>query len=224
MEDQPTIISEYPQTHVPDKVEPSQEPVTKTEVKIPEGLNEMFKRVFSNIGAEMPPPVQTEKPPKEKEESEVKTGLDLGEIMSLVQSITPLLASILGSRSSAIPERGTGFRGPTFRKSRTSSSEDSSLLVQIIIGKFSFLVTRSGEDKYVVAFRRETIFQKKLLSAKGLYTLIKNFADNGGSTVHFGLIGNDETLENKVIEVVDKKILKKTIRYFLCMIWGSRVR
>ena len=161
-------------------------------------------------------------PAKEKEEAdsrkpaEEKPAFNVTDIMNLVRLYIPMLTSLL-SRDSDIPERGDRCGGPSFRN---RNSKDASLLVQIIIGKFSFIVTRAGEDKYTLAFKKETIFQKKVVSAKGLYKLLKTVTGVLDKNVHFGLLSNGVTLENKIIEPMDisKKVLKTYIRYFLCLI------
>lgn len=182
----------------------------------------LFKKLNS------PSPASDSRPEKDKEEESEKStderpAFNITEIMKLATPLIPILASFLSSRNSDIPERDSdipergGGMGPTFHSRK---SKDTSLLVQIIIGKFSFIVTRTSEDKYTVAFKQETIFHKKVVSAKGLYKLLKTVTRVLNKNVHFGLLSNGSTLETKIIEPMDmsKKTLMSHIRYFLCLI------
>lgn len=231
MESQPTIITtEEPRPTTVEKANPElpQEPATEridsteqeASIRLMPDLARIFEgSIFKNLNSVVPP-CSSEGPPKEKEEAtdskpQEKVSFDLPEIMNLVKPYIPMLAGLLSTRSSDIPARGS--KVPTFHRQK---SKDTSLLVQIIIGKFSFIVTRTGEDKYTVAFKRETIFQKKIVSAKGLYKLLKTLTGVLDKRVHFELLSKGVTLENKVIEPMDisKKALKTHIRYFLCLI------
>lgn len=146
-------------------------------------------------------------------ESRAEDKTSLSDIIKLAMTFAPILAKAFSSSSDG--DR-VGFV-PSFHSRKAKTNK---LVLQIIVEKWTFLVTRSGKNEYKVSYRQDTIFQKKTVSSKGLYTLLKTLTDILAENVHFGLIFNKSTLETRVLEPAEmsKKTLKAHLRYFLCLL------
>lgn len=138
-----------------------------------------------------------------------ETSSGLPDIMELLMKHLPTLMGAFSVSSDRIGRVEPSWR----RKSNT-------LVVQIIIGKLSFVITRDKKDRYKISFKQETIFQTKKMNASELYRFINVLTDVRTENIHFTIIFNDSTLDNRTLESVDfdKKTLKKTLRYFLCLL------
>jgi hypothetical protein len=239
MESQPTIVTmsePAPQTQVPFEgvdlsttmMPPSlaqklEVPPTSDNTKAREetdnsrpsiDLSKIMADVMKNFGQ-----LPTTTPPIPEKAKEEATASEKPDMLKLVMQYLPTLIGLFSNLSSTRPERGEDVR-PTWKRKVHKPNPHPPLIVQIIIGKLSFIVGREKKDLYKVSFAKDGVFHKKKLTAAELYHVIRTVTKAREENVHCALIFKDSTVDNRTLEPVDitKKTLKAALEYFLCLL------
>jgi hypothetical protein len=106
-------------------------------------------------------------------------------------------------------------RKPTYREVELPNSKP---LIQIIIGGWSFLIERTGKDRYLVSYRQHLIIHKRAHSGKEIEKLLKTISKASEHNIHISHHWRNDVLESRSLEQAPVKTIKHTVRYFLAFI------